>query len=363
MSYSRQSSYGKDEGGGALSNIPHDEERRKVQFTGGSTFIVSLPKKWIAQNQLKRGSFLKVRQEEDGLLVMAPAELKTPERKIDEASILVAPEDSTESLARKAVSAYLAGYNSILMKGSQDKITAKQRHEIKAFVRRMFVGTEIVTDSPSELRLQVLLSYPDLTVQSAIRRMSIIAASMHRDSLKSVKTRDDALSKEVLSADNEVDRFYLYVVRQLKSVSLRAQLTRIGITKGKFFLGYYLVTKSIERTADHAVKIAEKSQSLKHDLSDEVMGIIDKMSNRAISMFETAVESLFRQDYYLAESIVVQVQEVITLEKEAVSFSSLREGEDAAVVRLIIESIRRTAEYASDIAETVLNLTVESILA
>ncbi|HTY74407.1 MAG TPA: AbrB/MazE/SpoVT family DNA-binding domain-containing protein, partial [Candidatus Nanoarchaeia archaeon] len=80
MSYSRQSSYGKDEGGGALSNIPHDEERRKVQFTGGSTFIVSLPKKWIAQNQLKRGSFLKVRQEEDGLLVMAPAELKTPER-------------------------------------------------------------------------------------------------------------------------------------------------------------------------------------------------------------------------------------------------------------------------------------------
>jgi len=36
--------------------------------------------------------------------------------------------------------------------------------------------------------------------------------------------------------------------------------------------------------------------------------------------------------------------------------------EDAPHLRLIIESIRRTAEYASDIAEVVLNLTIESIL-
>jgi len=36
--------------------------------------------------------------------------------------------------------------------------------------------------------------------------------------------------------------------------------------------------------------------------------------------------------------------------------------EEAQHLRLIIESIRRTAEYASDIAEIVLNLTIESIL-
>jgi hypothetical protein len=36
--------------------------------------------------------------------------------------------------------------------------------------------------------------------------------------------------------------------------------------------------------------------------------------------------------------------------------------EDAPHLRLIIESIRRAAEYTSDIAEVVLNLTIESIL-
>jgi len=50
------------------------------------------------------------------------------------------------------------------------------------------------------------------------------------------------------------------------------------------------------------------------------------------------------------------------MEKEAVISSQKVDVEDAPHLRLIIESIRRTAEYASDIAEVVLNLTIESIL-
>ncbi|XES77843.1 MAG: hypothetical protein ACBZ72_02935 [Candidatus Bathyarchaeia archaeon] len=45
----------------------------------------------------------------------------------------------------------------------------------KVFARRMLVSTEIVTDTPHELTLQVLLSYPEFSIQSALRRMSIIA--------------------------------------------------------------------------------------------------------------------------------------------------------------------------------------------
>jgi hypothetical protein len=50
------------------------------------------------------------------------------------------------------------------------------------------------------------------------------------------------------------------------------------------------------------------------------------------------------------------------MEKEAVVFSHMIDVEDSPYMQLIIESIRRTAEYASDIAEVVLNLTVESII-
>jgi len=79
-------------------------------------------------------------------------------------------------------------------------------------------------------------------------------------------------------------------------------------------------------------------------------------------MFETAIEALFRQDYALAESIVEKTKDIALMEKEAVVSAQKKEVEDAPHLRLIIESVSRTAEYASDIAEVVLNLTIESIL-
>ena len=338
------------------------EETRKVQFTGGSTYIISLPKKWVTQNQLKRGSFVKIREEEEGgLLTIVPPGL-TVQNRLDEAAIRVSPKDDTEMIARKIVSAYLAGYNSIHIKADKQQLSTKQRHDMKTFVRGMLVGTEIVTDGSSQLTLQVLLSYPEMTIQSALRRMSIITTSMHKDAVSALKTRDNLLAKEVISTDNEVDRFNLYVTRLLKTATQSPQLTKeIGLLNCQDCLGYRLVTKSVERTADHAVNIAENVLTLKHRLSNDIAEKIEKMSTIAIKMFDTAIESLFRQDYNAAESIIEGIKEIVTLEREAV-ISSQMDIEDAANLRLIIESVRRTAEYACDIAETVLNLTVDSIL-
>ena len=226
----------------------------------------------------------------------------------------------------------------------------------------MLVGTEIVTDTATQLTLQVLLNYPELTIQNALRRMGIIAASMHKDAILALKTHDSVLAKEVAITDNEVDRFNLFVNRQLKiSIQNPRVAKEIGLASSKDVLGYRLVTKSVERTADHAVSIADNVLSLKHDLNAGVIEKIENMSAIAIKMFDTAIDSLFRQDYNIAESIIKNVKDVRALEREIVTSLQI-DVEDAASLRLIIESIRRTAEYSSDIAETVLNMTVDSIL-
>jgi len=339
------------------------EETRKLQFTGGSTYIISLPKKWIDRNQLTKGSVIRVREEEGGILSIIPTESAT-QQKMDEATIRVSPKDLPDSVIRKSVSAYLVGYNLIHIKAeNQKQLSAKQRHELKNFSRNMLVGTELVTDTPEELTFQVLLSYPELSIQSALRRMSIITASMHRDAITALKELDHQQAKEVSTTDNEVDRFNLYIVRQLKTAIQNPRIIKeIGLKNARDCLGYRLVTKSVERAADHAASIADNVLQLNKKLDEETIECLNELSSIAVSMFETAIEALFRQDYALAESIVEKIKDVISLEKEAVVSSQKMDIKEAPYLRLIIESIRRTAEYASDIAEIVLNLTVESIL-
>jgi len=338
-------------------------ETRKLQMTGGSTYILSIPKRWIIQNQLKKGSALLIREEEDGSLSILSPELRRMD-KMEEVFIKVSPNEESNAVIRKVVSAYLVGYNVItVMAEKNQNLSLKQRNAIKNFARHLLVGTEIVTDAPAEVTLQVLLSYPELSVQSALRRMCVITSSMHKDVITALKELNQQLAKSVITTDNEVDRFNLYIIRQLKTAIQNSRIIKeIGLSNARDCLGYRLVTKSVERTADHATSIAENVLPLKKPLNAATFKRIEKMSSIAVSMFENSIESLFKQDFNLAESLIEKAKEVASLEKEALASFQKIESEGIANLRLIIESIRRTAEYATDIAEIVLNLTIDSII-
>ena len=346
---------------GSIHN--RNEEIRKLQITGGSTYVLSLPKKWVTQNGLDKGSSLLIRQEENGTLAVLPPEIGKTE-KTEEATIKVSPEESSDALIRKTVSVYLLGYNIIhILAKDQKQILSTQRNAIKTFARNMLVGTEIVTDTSKNLTLQVLLSYPELSVPSSLRRMAIITSSMHKDAITALKNLDHQLAKDVRATDYEVNRFHLYIIRQLKMAIKNPRIiTEIGLKNPKDCLGYRLITKMVERTADHATNIAKNVLLFKKPLDNDFLQAIQEMNTVAISAFETSIESLFRLDYELADSVIAKASNIVTLEKKTLLSSKETNIEDVANIRLVIESVRRIAEYASDIAEVVLNMTVETVI-
>ena len=340
-----------------------NEEQRKLQVTGGSTFILSLPKEWAIRNELKRGSSMVVREEDDGSLSIAPSKFVKKEKQ-DEAFIKASVNDNPDAVMRTAISAYLGGYNILHIRASSQKVlSSKVRNHLKNFARHYLVGTEIVIDTPMELTLQVLLNYPELTVQNALSRMSIIASSMHKEAVVALKKLDYSAAKSVIETDREVNRFGLYIVRLLKLAVSNPRIVReIGLNSQRDCLGYRLIAKSVERTADHATKIAENTLCLKEQVNEELLEKISELSSLAISMFENAMDALFRRDFNLAETVIEKIGQVHKLEKEAVLSTQNVRTEEVVNLRLLIESVRRTAEYASDISEVVLNLNVESVL-
>ncbi len=340
-----------------------NEEQRKLQVTGGSTFILSLPKDWAIRNELKRGSSMLVREEDDGSLSIAPSSFPKKEKQ-DEAFIKAATNDNPDAVMRTAISAYLDGYNILHIKAQGQRVlSSKLRNHLKNFARHYLVGTEIVIDTPTDLTLQVLLNYPELTVQNALSRMSIIASSMHKEAITALKKLDYTTAKSVIETDREVNRFGLYIVRLLKlAVSNPRIVKEIGLNSQKDCLGYRLIGKAVERTADHATKIAENTLLLKEHVSDEIIEKIDQLSSLANSMFESAMDALFRHDFNLAESVIEKLGQAHKLEKETVISLQHLKIEEVVNLRLVIESVRRTAEYASDISEVVLNLNVDSVL-
>jgi phosphate uptake regulator len=341
-----------------------DEEIRKIQLTGKSTYIVSLPKKWATGLNLKSGSQLVVSRQGDASLLLTPKELFKSQR-LTEATIMTSWKDDPNTIARKIIALYLIGYNFIKIFTKDERTTSLQRNFIKDLVRKKLVGTEIISDFPNEMKLQILLSYPELSVENALRRMCFIASSMHEDAMQALKDSNKKLAEDVIALDDEVDRFSLYVIRQLKAaVQNERVLKDIGLSNPRDCLGYRIISKSVERIADHAVKIAENVISLNGKIEDYTFQKISEMSSFARFAFDDSIKSLYKKDYLLADNVVAKTKTIASIENEALS-SIAKKAEAATMsnIRLIMESTRRTAEYAGDIAEIVLNLNANQIIA
>ena len=52
--------------------VSQDSEFRKLQVTGGSTIIVSLPKEWVKSNDLKKGDVVSLEELASGDLRLSP---------------------------------------------------------------------------------------------------------------------------------------------------------------------------------------------------------------------------------------------------------------------------------------------------
>jgi phosphate uptake regulator len=336
------------------------ETARKVQVTGKSTYIISLPRRWVKEMNIAKGETLTIVPQPDNSLLLVPRGAKRLDKPLME-RILVASKDNPNSIIRKLVALYLIGYNTIHILTKEAQIPSNVKKAVKEFVRRKLIGTEIVSDARNEIILQVLLSYPELSVSDALRRMCIIASSMHRDAVNALKDMNAELAEEIIRIDDEVDRFNFYIVRQLKAaVSDDRVLHEIGLETPRDCLGYRLITKSVERIADHAVNISRNILVLQNSIPEPVIEALEEMSDFAVSGFEQAAKSLFTKNYSLADEVIERNLKIRALEESIVDriINMALGPETVSVLRLIVESIRRTSEYGSDIAEIVLNLTI-----
>lgn len=337
-------------------------EVRKVQFTGRSTYVLSLPKKWIEEMRVKAGDQVTLVREADNSLSIVPISAG-PADSLSEATAIIMAGDGSNSLKRKVVSMYLAGYNVIHLKLKAGRINPSLRDAVREVARRNLVGTEMIADASDIITLQVLLSLPELSVNTAIRRMYLIASSMHKDSMTALLELNHDLAKEVIKSDDEVDRFSLYVLRNLMMATQNGRVLReMGLKNPSDCLSYRVAVKSIERVADHACGIAEMATRLKEKVPKETVQKVEKMSYLALTVLGDSVESLLRRDYQLADKTVDAVENIYALEQEVIAAMEKDRIKDSASIKLVLEDIRRTAEYASDIAEAALNETIDEVI-
>lgn len=283
------------------------------------------------------------------------------EKPTKKAILSISQKDSEESIKHKIIALYLTGYKIIKATSKGVKIPPEHSRLIKDLVRKSMIGTEIVESDSESITIQILTRLPELTFDVALKRMYLMTANMHREAIEALKKFDSDYGEEVARMDDEVDRFGLYMMRTLiMAIQNASMLYDVGLKQPSDCLNYRTVISRIERIADHAALIAKRVKFLKEPLEQKTLKDVESLSNEAVSCFENSILSLIKNDHVLAEKVAMNIVNVVEKEKEITS--GIRESKNSTPIKFILEDIRRTAEYSSDIVEVVINETIHNII-
>ncbi|TFF90493.1 MAG: phosphate uptake regulator PhoU [Promethearchaeota archaeon] len=338
-------------------------ETRKVQKTGGSSFIVSLPKEWIVSHKIQKNDALGIISQPDGKLLITPD--PNSEELIKKKEFLVDDITDYDFFFRLLIGAYIMGYSRIEIKSSR---------KFKSFIRKCItdftqiaIGPEIIEESSQNLVIKDLLNPQEMPFEKTIKRMYILSGTMHEDAISALKNKDITLAEQIINRDNDIDRLHWLIGRQSHIVLRDIILCqKMGITL-EDANNFQNMSRFLERIGDHAVKIATNVITIieENGVNDELLKPIIKVSEQSRDVLNFSMDAWREGNILKANENIEMIKELTKacdqVSKEIIGHKEDSENINSKTIKssiamsYIIESIRRTGEYAGDISEIIIN--------
>ncbi len=325
-------------------------ETRRVQITGGATFMVTLPKEWAEAQKLHAGAEVELHPHGPDLLILRPHRDAHLTR-----GVLPLDTKTGDALMRTFISMYVAGFDIIEVRG--ERITPDQRQTIRKITQAL-IGPEIMEESKDSIVIHNLLNLAELSAPKTLDRIFLMVHDMFSDSVRALVEHDTELARDIAARDEDVDRLYLMLYRQFR-IALGDLLAEeaLGVSRVQLF-DIQTVARQLERVADHAVKIAHATTDLKSPPPAKIADTLRKVGDHVAALLQESVNAFRAPDPDLANRVIDHALQVDERLMKAGKLLWDLNPQEAQLIGIASDSIGRVKDYSINIAETALNTAV-----
>ncbi len=327
-------------------------EIRKVQVTGGSSYIITLPKEWIRSQNIKKNHPLGLIAQNDGTLVVTPN--TSGEQTYRKKEIQVDDIDDAKYLFRLLIGAYIMGYSVIEIKAKK-RIAPAIRDCVIKFTQSA-IGPEIIEEGITTITTKNLLDPTEMPFEKTIKRMYILVRTMHEDAIEGLSNLDLSLEEDVITRDKDVDRLHWLISRQSNLVLRNGTLSKKMKVSQEGATYYFLMGRILERIGDHAVRIANNVPILlDKKVGTAITDTIVKASTLSMEIFNDSINAWADKDIGAANKNIESITKLVSYAEKVNKSAQPHKGKVSIAISYIGESIRRTGEYSGDISELLIN--------
>ena len=328
-------------------------DTRRLQITGGSTYIVSLPKRWVVQHGLVAKDEVRIEWRPSGTLRIIPEGSSVRKRREVEILLDELPE---VVILDHLIAAYLAGAQLIRIE-TMTGFTRDHRRIFRKFVQSTR-GVEIANESDRIIEMVTLLSPSEMPIHSSINRMYLLISSQIRDIVEVLSGGDQSILDDTAEREREVDALRLLLERQIGQILESSRIEDTLGTSRWEAAEIGNIVRTLERMGDHTYNMSklliEQNVPRKISVGERPLSVIPIWQNSIKSLIANLRRHDVKQIHDAKEALTsagLRLQEF-----EASLWEGVKETQEALFLDKLSESLRRLCAYSVDMAEILLNI-------
>jgi phosphate uptake regulator len=318
--------------------------------------VISLPKNWMQLNELKKGDVVSLAIQRDRSLAVHPGNEKKLIPK--EITLRVGQDEEEILITQRILGSFLNGYSGITLI-SEKIFSVPQRKAIRKIAGMLYM--RVMESDSKGMYIQTLQDESQASLEQAIHRMHLISHSMCEDTLQALKNRDIALAKSVFSLDDDVDHFFFFILRILRTAAQEPTLANELRIDPVDCLDQYTLVRLMEHAADYSADIASHIIMLdgtQQKIPDDILDLMFIAGTESVDMYVKSVNAFFSKDVPFSIEIMKRKQAIEQLDREIASRSFTGKQKNSELVCAICsirDDIKRIASGAVSIAEITVN--------
>ena len=339
---------------------PRAEDWRTTQLLrdrGHGDLVLALPSGWLEDLGWKDGQLLTVTRLAGARLMVSQDKM---EGRVPASTIDLPAQTPKEHLFRRLVSAYLTGADEITV-ASASRFSAEQVLVVREFCRRI-PDLHVAFETKEKIVLKGVPERAAMDPPVLVRDMARRVVRLHRAAGRSWDRHEVGIRSTPFGAmDDEVDReawlMERTLVREL-ALGMYFDPRRADAVVG---VNYLMAAKTLERIADHAVRVGEEGRKLSSG-PPELRASLATFHEQVMHLLAAAVDLLDRPEESPANELIDGVDRLLS-GREAFGMTTLQfsrgwasRGSLVLPTNLVLESMRRTASYVADLGEIALDL-------
>ncbi len=309
--------------------------------------MVTVPKEWVEQLQLKKGDLVSTELDE-GSLVITPT---APKHTGHSRTIDIDQLKDQRFLDLSITASYIQGNDVTRIFSSSNKMQPRHKQMIRQTLEGI-MGVEVSEDYADHVDLINLIDPAKFSLLDTIEKFSATSAAVLNDAVTALDGGDTSLAQDAYLRGSQSTKVYRLMMRlafqAAKSRKLRDEMELSDISQ---VIVMTIATRELGRIAYYSMWVAQHVAALTQRPDRNFVSIVQRMSKTTADMQGLALKALLSKDIVSANSVFQKMPQVRQLYESGYKLPTAYEEKNAYRLSLILRDIRGIAGYAVALAD------------